>query len=601
MTATPYPAGAFLREDGTTFFRVWAPAHSLVELCLDSGLTRMKAAKDGYFELAAAAPPGARYSYRLSGTGPFPDPASLHQPEGVDGPSAVVDNADLAPHLDWESPPPEDYVIYEMHVGAFTEQGRFSSAIAELPRLRELGITAVEIMPVAQFSGRRNWGYDGVFPYAVQNSYGGPDAMKQFVRACHRNRLAVILDVVYNHVGPEGCCMDRFGPYFRTDYSTPWGPGINFDGPDSRPVRDFFLANAEMWIREFRVDALRVDAIDTIGDSSSPSFSEELTRRVRKVEKEIGRKVLLFAETDSGSRAYARASSQGGVGMDAQWANSFHHAIHCRLTGEREGYFRYWGSSSQIADCFRHGFQGFCSRRPIDRVPGEDGASVLHPTQMVVFNQNHDLIGNRLSGDRASARLSSEQLRLCAAALLLSPFTPLIFMGEEYAETAPFHYFVDFAAPSLREEVKKGRLREFSDWNWSRSPADPCCPRTFERSRLRPELRDKPAHRAMEDFYRRLIELRHRGFGFKGLAWQDLNVGIRKDLICIRSSRSLLLLNFGERETACSQEFAAGNWLRILDTNDAAWGGPGARAQRKVRPPELIRSDPYSAALFERE
>ncbi|HEU4580630.1 MAG TPA: malto-oligosyltrehalose trehalohydrolase [Polyangiaceae bacterium] len=428
--------GASPLRDGRCTFEVWAPQARRVEVKLvDSGrIEVLQPDGRGYFAATLAkVPVGAAYLYRLDGERERPDPASRQQASGVHGPSQVCDlSAHQWQDSAWRGVPLRDYVIYELHVGTFSRAGTFDGVIPELQRLRALGITALEIMPVAQFPGARNWGYDGVYPFAVQDSYGGAPGLQRLVDACHQAGLAVILDVVYNHLGPEGNYLRDFGPYFTDRYSTPWGAALNFDGADNEGVRRYFIENALHWVEDFHIDALRLDAVHAIIDCSARPFLEELADTVRERGERLGRRPYLIAESDLNDPRLVRPSALGGHGLDAVWSDDFHHAAHSLLTGETSGYYADFGHIEDLARAFQSGmsrpgeYSGYRRRRH-----GRSGA-ILAPEQGVVCVQNHDQIGNRLLGERSGTLLNFDQQKLAAAVLCLSPYLPLLFMGEEY-------------------------------------------------------------------------------------------------------------------------------------------------------------------------
>jgi maltooligosyltrehalose trehalohydrolase len=501
--------GAHPLDESTTEFRVWAPRSDHVSLhVVDANTTTaMASAGDGYFRVTTSAPVGSRYFYVLD-DGEFPDPASRSQPEGVHGPSAVLDLAAHQWHDDSYRPRPLwDQIIYELHVGTFSPAGTFQGALSYLDSLIELGVGAIEVMPVAAFPGERNWGYDGVFPFAVQHSYGGALAFQDFVDACHQRNLAVVLDVVYNHLGPEGNVVDHFAPYFSDRYRTLWGSAINFDGPYSDEVRHYFWLNARQWFVDFHVDALRLDAIDAIADESAIPFIAELARRTQDLARELARPCDLIAESGANDPRVVTPLSANGLGIDAQWNDDFHHALHVALTGEQSGYYADYSGASDLATALDQGFvlQDTPSLYRHRRLGAPSGH--LAPDHFVVFSQNHDQIGNRPLGNRLGSMISREQARLAAALVLLSPNIPLLFMGEEYGEEAPFPYFVDHSDEALIAAVRQGRAREFPEIAKSEL-LDPADPATFELARLNHSLLDEPAHREVFDDYRRLIALR---------------------------------------------------------------------------------------------
>src|SRR5215210_1614096 len=498
--------GAIDLGNGRCRFRVWAPAAERVEVEIRGKRPRLlplEPSGEGYFSIEAeGVGPGDLYLIRLDGKQGRPDPASRFQPEGVHGPSMVVDRSFAWTDADWRGLPLPAFIFYELHVGTFTPEGTFDAVIPHLDRLRDLGVTAIEIMPVAQFPGTRNWGYDGVALYAVQNSYGGPAGLKRLVSACHARGIAVVLDVVYNHLGPEGNYLGEFGPYFTARYKTPWGLALNFDGPDSDPVRNYFIENALHWVAEYHIDGLRLDAVHAIADVSERPFLQELGAALH----EHG--AFAIAESDLNTLHFLRPREQGGCGLDAQWTDDFHHSLHTLLTGERTGYYQDFGSLDQMAKAMAGGFvytgQPSPYRRRRHGVPAEEIEAARH----VVCIQNHDQTGNRMLGERIASLVDFESLKLAAGALLLSPFVPLLFMGEEWGETAPFLYFVDHSGPDLIEAVRAGRKEEFAAFGWREEPPDPQSEETFERCRLVQCQHESGRHAALHGFYKELIRLR---------------------------------------------------------------------------------------------
>jgi maltooligosyltrehalose trehalohydrolase len=501
--------GARPLDAGETSFGVWAPAARRVEVEVLGTGTRapLEDTGEGWFSAVVPCGAGARYRYVLDGVLARPDPASRFQPDGVHGPSSVVSLEDHAWRDDGFAPVPlRDSVLYELHVGTFTRGGTFASAVAALDDLVGLGVTAVEVMPVAQFPGVRNWGYDGVFPFAVQNSYGGPLAFQAFVGACHERGLAVVLDVVYNHFGPEGNVLPDFGPYLTDRYRTPWGPAVNLDGPDSDGVRSYLIANALAWFGDFHVDGLRLDAVHELFDRSARPFLAELADAAKEHEERTGRPAWLIAESADNDPRVVGAQDVGGLGLDAQWNDDFHHAVHVALTGERSGYYGDYAGASDVARAMDQGFvyQGQYSRSRRRRHGGP--STGLAPSRLVHFVQNHDQVGNRAEGERLSVLVKPEQLRLAAALVTLAPGIPLIFMGEEYGETAPFAYFVDHGDPALIEAVRRGRAEEHG--RGEPDALDPADAATFERSILDDRLRQEPGHRELWLLYQSLLALR---------------------------------------------------------------------------------------------
>ncbi|HEV7614378.1 MAG TPA: malto-oligosyltrehalose trehalohydrolase [Steroidobacteraceae bacterium] len=453
------------------------------------------------------------YRYSIDGGAAVPDPRSMWQPDGVHGPSRRVDLSRLrtaeprAPQF--EAKPLCDAVIYELHVGTFTPDGTYAGAQAKLPHLVQLGVTHIELMPLATFPGRRGWGYDGVDLYAPFPAYGTPQELASFIDACHAEGLGVLLDVVYNHLGPDGNHLAQYGPYFTDRYKTGWGEAINYDGPYSDGVRRFVIDNALMWLRDYGFDGLRLDAVHAIFSFDAVHVLEELAICVRQLGESLGRNFVLIAESDLNDPRLVRSSAQGGFGLDAHWADDFHHAVHRFFTGETDGYYADFGGLQDVASALRDGYvyQGQYSpyrRRRHGRAPTGIAAH-----QLVVSSQNHDQIGNRAQGERLSMLLAEPQLKAIAALTLLSPFVPLLFQGEEWAASTPFLYFTDHENTELGRLVAEGRSREFSGFRWQGEVPNPQELETFTRSKLEwSELAEWP-HAEMLGWYRQLIRLRH--------------------------------------------------------------------------------------------
>ena len=489
--------GASVRADGVAF-AVWAPHATGVSVRIADGPAagdhqlRLRDDSRGTYELLVpGARAGDRYGFVLDGGDPLPDPASRAQPDGVHALSEVVDpTAFTWSDATWRGLPLADFVIYELHVGTFTPAGTFDAVIGRLAELRAMGITAIELMPVASFPGRRNWGYDGAHLYAPQASYGGPEALRRLVDAAHAQGLAVVLDVVYNHVGPEGNYLDRFGPYSTDAYRTPWGRAMNYDGAGSDEVRRWAHDNALYWVSEFHVDALRLDAVHGIYDFGALAFLEALSDEVHELGRRLGRKVQLMAESDLNDPRLIRPPQEGGYGMDAQWADDFHHTLHAVLTGECSGYYRSFRGVATMADVYREPFF-YAGRYAPHRDRTHGRPSVGLPRQrFIVCSQNHDQVGNRPLGERLAALVPPDRQRLAAALVLLSPYIPLLLMGEEYGETAPFLYFIHHGDPALAESVREGRKREYDEIGRLEHQVDPQSEQTFERSRITWSQRD---------------------------------------------------------------------------------------------------------------
>jgi len=500
--------GANLRSDGTAAFRVWAPNAKRVRLQLAgerNDALEMKAEPDGAFAAEAPARAGDRYFYRVDDNKPVPDPVSRLLPDGVHGATEIIDPSTFHwTDSAWRGLALRDYVLYELHVGTFTPEGTFDAAIPRLAELKRLGVTVIELMPVAAFPGTRNWGYDGASPYAVQVSYGGPEGLRRFVDAAHAAGLAVMQDVVYNHLGPEGNYLRMFGPYFTDRYETPWGEAINYDGDGSAGVRRYFLDNAEYWVREYHMDGLRLDAVHTIHDGSSQNILAAISERVDALEQELQRTIIVIAESDANDALLVRPRSQGGYGLDAVWSDDFHHAVHAFFTGERRGYYQDFGRPEQIAQALNEGFVYQGEHFKYWGAPRGTKPEGMCGEQHVINLQNHDQVGNRAHGERLTALLPRGARKLAAALLLLAPETPLIFMGQEYDEPDPFLFFTSFGDPALRKGVAEGRRKEFADFGFSDTP-DPEDPQTFERSKLSWQPENE-----MWKWYQQLLELRRK-------------------------------------------------------------------------------------------
>ena len=488
------------------------------------------------------------YGFSLDGGDPLPDPRSPYQPHGVHGLSRPVDHSAFAwRHARWRQAPLSSAIVYELHIGTFTPAGTFDAANDHLEHLRDLGVTHVELMPVAEFSGERGWGYDGVDLYAPHHSYGGPDAMKRFVDAAHGYGLGVILDVVYNHLGPEGGYLGKYGPYFTDRYRTPWGDAVNLDDRDSDEVRQFFCDDALMWLRDYRVDGLRLDAIHAIFDASATHFLEQLGAQVHELEAEVGRPLIVIAESDLNLPRIVTPREAGGYGLDAQWNDDFHHALHTILTGEQAGYLADFGSIAQLAKCLTRGFvyDGVYSKSR-RRTHGAPVAG-LSAHRFVAFIQNHDQVGNRAMGERFGHLVTIDRLKIAVAMLMTSPFVPMLFQGEDWNASTPFLYFTDHQDADLAEAVRKGRRREFAHFvaNVSEIP-DPQARETFERSKLAWNELDSGQHREILEWYRRLIRLRRcvRDFENGRLDLDAVTFDEHARWISVNRGQSVVICNF---------------------------------------------------------
>jgi maltooligosyltrehalose trehalohydrolase len=507
-------------------FRVWAPAAGRVDVqlgeqALGGGTPQpmRPAATPGWWDadLPEASASGTDYAFRVDGGEPLPDPRSPWQPLGIQGPSRSYDHEAFRwTDRGWRGGPLRGAVIYEMHVGTFTPEGTFDAAIEHLGHLGDLGVDMIELMPVAAFPGQHGWGYDGIDLWAVYEPYGGPDGLKRFVDACHAQRVAVLLDVVYNHVGIGNRLAD-FGPYFTDAHVTPWGPAVNLDQPGSDEVRGFLIGNALMWLRDYHLDGLRLDAVHAFEDHRALNFLEELAVEVQALGTRLNRDLVLVAESDLNDPRLVSSREAGGYGLAAQWSDDFHHAVHAAVTGERQGYYGDFGSIGALVKTltrvfFHDGnyssFRGRSHGRPVDllRIPS---------FRFLGYLQDHDQIGNRATGDRISSGLSAGLVKVAAGLVLTSPFTPMLFMGEEWAASTPWQYFTDHIDPGLAKAVAEGRRAEFGAHGWG--PAEvpnPQDEQTFLRSKLDWAERDTPPHQEILAWYQELIALRR--------AWPEL-------------------------------------------------------------------------------
>jgi maltooligosyltrehalose trehalohydrolase len=587
--------GADYLGGGRCCFTVWAPFTDKVEVRIVSpreSIVELERDEHGYHQgIIEEVEPGSLYLYRLGGGKERPDPASRFQPQGVHGPSQIV-NPDFSwDDHGWTGLALRDYIIYELHVGSFTPEGTFAAVIPHLQNLKNLGITAIELMPVAQFPGSRNWGYDGTYPFAVQNSYGGPDGLKHLIDGCHQVGLAVVLDVVYNHLGPEGNYLAEFGPYFTDRYRGPWGHPINFDGPYSDEVRRFFLENGLYWVKEFHLDGLRIDAVHGILDFSAFPFLEELAVAVHDLAERLSRQVYLIAESDLNDSRIVRPRELGGFGIDAQWNDDFHHALHTLFTKEDTGYYQDFGELQHLVKAFREGFVYRGDYSIYRKRRHGNSSRRLTAEKFVVFSQNHDQIGNRAQSERLSALVSFEALKLAAAVVLLSPFIPLLFMGEEYGETAPFYYFVSHSDADLVEAVRRGRREEFVAFRWQGEPPDPQDEATFLQCKLDPELRFQGQHEILYNFYSELIRRRRESPPLKVLDKERLEVtGLEEEKVLWwrrwhGEQQVAAIFHFGKQARSLSLPLPEGSWRKQLDSADSLWDGPGSTVSSEVVSP----------------
>lgn len=573
--------GAVKQDDGRWQFRVWAPFVNSVELHVLGEHERylpMEREDSNCFSIVTEAAPGEDYRYRLDGDDECPDPVSRFQPDGVFGPSRVVDSHYAWSDDNWRGAPLQAYIIYELHIGTFSDEGTFQGAIPHLDALVDLGVTAVEVMPVSQFSGARGWGYDGVFLYAVHNSYGTPDDFRAFIDACHQRGLAVILDVVYNHFGPEGNCTGRYGPYTTDRYKTPWGEAMNFDGPYSDMVSAYFIENALYWLRDCHVDALRLDAVHEMYDFSANTFLKQLQERVDRYREQTGRNIYLMVESDLNEPNLVRVRELGGIGIDAQWNDDFHHALHTLVTYEGANYYTDYGEFQQLVKALRKGFVYDGIYSPSRKRTHGASSADIPAERLIVFFQNHDQIGNRMPNERAIDIMSFDAFKLANGLVLLSPYVPMLFMGDEYGETRRFEYFIDYHDQALLDAVEQGRRETFPlRLHDGFEPPNPHAIETFIYSRLDRALLDQPKGRLIFDFHKAVIALRK---SLPALARLDRSlfevhddeaqrvIGINR---WADGSQVYTAFNVSAEESSLTLPVPAGDWAVRFDSSAPRW------------------------------
>lgn len=572
--------GVNFNEDKTAVVTIWAPLATTAELVLAHGKLKLNKQEWGYWDLMVdTLQPADLYSFMLDGKS-VPDPASLSLPEGVHGPSAVYDL-----HLfqwndtEWKNLPLGAYIFYELHTGSFTDEGTFDGIISRLDYLVQLGITAIELMPVAQFPGNRNWGYDGVFPFAVQNSYGGAEGLQRLVNACHEKGLAVVLDVVYNHLGPEGNYFALSGPYFTDKYKTPWGSAINFDDAWSDGVRNYFIENVLMWFRDFHIDALRLDAVHAIKDFGAVHLLQQIRIAVEQLMKATGRNYYLIAESDLNDNKYIDPISARGYGMDAQWIDEFHHALRVAAGEPAIGYYSDFTDIALLEKAYRDAYvyDGIYSPHRLKvfgcKAEGNGGQ------QFVVFSQNHDQVGNRMLGERSSRLYSFEMQKLMAAAVFCSPFLPMLFMGEEWGETNPFLFFTSHSDPELISAVREGRKAEFAAFHSTGETPDPQAEDTFLQSKLQWELQENGIHKQLLAYYTALISLRKTHPAMHNNNRKQMSVTSDAQKKCLILQRwddeefLFCLMNFSNEVQHLRISGERPYWKKIFDSADPQWAG----------------------------
>jgi maltooligosyltrehalose trehalohydrolase len=565
----------------STEITIWAPLAEAIEIQFNDSSLSLSKENFGYWFLETdRIKSGDRYMIGIDGKS-FPDVASLSQPDGVTESSEAINlNEFQWKDEGWQLPPLKDFIIYELHTGTFSNEGTFDGIATKLDYLLELGVTAIEIMPVAQFSGWRNWGYDGVYPFAVQSSYGGPKKLQELIDECHKKGLAVILDVVYNHIGPEGNYLGNYGPYFTEKYNTPWGNAINFDDAWSDGVRNYYIENVLMWFRDFHVDALRLDAVHAIKDLGATHFLQETKLAVDRLMKQTGRAHYLIVELDLNDSKFIDPLDKKGYGMDAQWIDEFHHALRVTAGGERNGYYSDFNGIEHLEKSFKDAYVYDGVYSPHRKKTFGNKATENPAEQFIVFSQNHDQVGNRMLGERSSVLFSFEMQKLMAATVMCSPFLPMLFMGEEYGETNPFLYFVSHSDADLIKAVQKGRHDEFASFHTEGEAPDPQSEDTFNASKLNWSLLEDPRHAKMLEYYRALISLRKTFPVFHEANRENLQVKCSKTQNCLilerweSNQRVFCFMNFSDVEQQLAAPDPKETWRIIFDSADPVWLGP---------------------------
>ncbi|MEN0053947.1 MAG: malto-oligosyltrehalose trehalohydrolase [Mucilaginibacter sp.] len=596
--------GINFNSAGIAEIKLWSPGAETVLIKLKNQSLSLAKDEHGYWILNTdQVKPGDQYWFEVNGKA-LPDPASLLQPEGVHGPSEAFNvNSFNWTDNQWQNVQIADYIFYELHTGTFTPGGTFKDIEDKLDYLIDLGITAIEIMPVAQFPGDRNWGYDGVFPFAVQNSYGGPQSLQQLVNSCHKKGLAVVLDVVYNHFGPEGNYVGQFGPYFTDKYQTPWGSAINFDDAGSDEVRRYFIENVLMWFRDFHIDALRMDAVHAIKDLSPKHILQEISERVNDLMQQSGKTHYLIVECDLNNARFITPTHKGGYGMDGQWTDEFHHALRVTAGGERNGYYTDFNSIEDLANAYQNAYVYHGQYSEQRQKTFGTSTKGIAGKRFVVFSQNHDQVGNRMLGERSSQLFSFEMQKLMAAAVMISPFLPLLFMGEERSESSPFQFFVSHSDEKLIEAVRKGRKAEFADFHMNGEAPDPQAIETFKRSKLNWDNINETPHQTMLQYYKNLIKLRKHQPALKTLHRENMSIkvnAVNNTLMLQRwaeGQQLICFLNFSSQNQTEIVPEGINQWQKLLDSAEPKWSGPLASSPI-ISTGEEVKLCPESVLIY---
>ncbi|WP_285009716.1 malto-oligosyltrehalose trehalohydrolase [Pedobacter faecalis] len=581
--------GVHFNAEGLAEVCLWAPKLKEISLVTGDKTLPLTPQSYGYWHLSTdALRPGDTYWFLADGQHRLADPASVCQPEGVHGPSLAVNLEDRQEGGEWKNPPLAEYIIYELHTGTFSPRGDFEGIAERLDHLKELGITAIELMPVAAFPGNRNWGYDGVFPFAAHSAYGGAEGLRELVARCHEKGIAVVLDVVYNHLGPEGNYLDQFGPFFTDKYHTPWGNAINFDDSGCDGVRHYFIENVLMWFRDFHIDALRLDAVHATKDFGAVHILQEIRRYTDELMAQTGRKHYLIVESDLNDPRYISPLSENGLGMDAQWVDEFHHTLRVAAGEPKQGYYCDFNGAEHLAKSYRDAYvyTGMFSEERCKtfgrEATGRDGS------QFIVFSQNHDQVGNRMLGERSSELYSFEMQKLLAAAVMCSPFLPMLFMGEEWGEKNPFLYFVSHTDPDLVELVRKGRKEEFAAMHNGGEAPDPQAEETFERSRLNWDALREQGQAEMFRFYKELIALRKSHPLLRNTDRLAVDAEVLPGGSCLRLTRKaqgsndvlICLMNFSGEVQHVTLPDTGAQLHKLIDSADPQWLGPAAALEQ---------------------
>jgi maltooligosyltrehalose trehalohydrolase len=568
---------------------VWAPKATNVKLALEESkqLIDMTKAENGYWAThLEQVKPELDYRFQLDSQPPKPDPASHFQPKGVFGPSRTINHEKYVwKDTAWKGLDFKELVFYEVHVGTFTLEGTFKAMQNRIVELADFGINAVELMPVTQFSGSRGWGYDGVFPFSVQNSYGTPDDLKALIDNCHTHGIAVFLDFVYNHIGPEGNILNDYAPYFTTEHMTTWGPTINVDGINSDGVRNYFLENTLHWFRDYHIDGIRLDAILWIADKSPKHFLAQLNQAVAQYGKQTERKVYMVAESGYNEPAVLTPTDTGGYGFNAQWLDDYHHALFSLLTGENRSYYEDFTKREHLVDALTNAYVYVKKPPEFRRRLAEESFRQIPADMFVVFSQNHDQIGNRLLGDRLTCIAGLEAAKVAAGLILLSPYVPLLFMGEEYGETTPFMFFSDYQDKGLSDAIREGRRKEFTEFHWTGEVPDPQSPQCFIDSKIKWENRNQGINAKIATYYKTLLSLRKQVPALQIGEDRNIKTVTKQGKVLLiekqkTTSKAYIIANLGKQTQILQAQFDE-NSKKNLDSTDPIFGGTGVSLPEK--------------------